>query len=154
MNSKKKIPDTSKYEQMIHDAGASDYDRAIVVEYGMKHKYFTTAIWANKFHEPFLDYGCGTGITSEVLSKMNRKVVAFDISTKMTIIAKNKVPDANVIVANAFNLPFKDKSFPTICITGVLHHILDLEKAFDEICRCAKDVVCINEPSTTPPTKF
>jgi ubiquinone/menaquinone biosynthesis C-methylase UbiE len=94
MNSKGKVLDTRKYEQMIHDAGASDYDRAIVSEYGMKHKYFTTAIWAKKFDEPFLDYGCGTGIVSTVLSKMNREVVAFDISTKMAAITKNKVPGA------------------------------------------------------------
>ena len=151
MNSKKEVLDTRKYEQMIHDAGASDYDRAIVAAYGMKHKYFTTAVWAKKFHEPFLDYGCGTGVASIVLSKMGRKVVAFDISVKMATITKNKVPDAYVIVADALNLPFKDKVFPAICITGVLHHILDLARAFDEICRCAKDIVCINEPSTTPP---
>jgi len=150
MNSKEKL-DTRKYEQMIHDAQASDYDRAIVSEFGLKHKYFTTAIWASKFDEPFLDYGCGTGVTSVVLSKMNRTVVAFDISSKMTFVTKNKVPNVDVVVADALNLPFKDRSFPTICITGVLHHILDLEEAFDEICRCAKDVVCINEPSTTPP---
>lgn len=151
MNSKGKVPDTRKYEQMIHDAEASDYDRAIVSEYGMKHKYFTTAVWAKKFHEPFLDYGCGTGVVSTVLSKINREVVAFDISSKMAVITKNKVPDAHVVVADALNLPFKDRSFPTICITGVLHHILELDGAFDEICRCAKDIVCINEPSTSPP---
>lgn len=152
MNSKGKVLDTRKYEQMIHDAEASDYDRAIVSVHGMKHKYFTTAVWAKKFQEPFLDYGCGTGVTSVVLAGMNREVVAFDISTKMAAITKNKVPGAWVVVADALNLPFKDRSFPTICITGVLHHILDLEEAFDEICRCAKDIVCINEPSTSPPT--
>ncbi|MCK4251005.1 class I SAM-dependent methyltransferase [candidate division WOR-3 bacterium] len=151
MNSKKEVRDTRKYEQMIHDAEASDYDRAIVSQYGMKHKYFTTAVWAKKFQEPFLEYGCGTGVASVVLAEMNREVVAFDISTKMAAITKNKVPSAQVVVADALNLPFKDRSFPTICITGVLHHILDLDGAFDEICRCAKDVICINEPSTSPP---
>ena len=151
MNSKGKVLDTRKYEQKIHDAEASDYDRAIVSQYGMKHKYFTTAIWAKKFSEPFMDYGCGTGVTSSVLAEANREVVAFDISTKMAAITKNKVPDAQVVVADALNLPFKDRSFPTICITGVLHHILDLDGAFGEICRCAKDVICINEPSTSPP---
>ena len=151
MNSNKEVRDTRKYEQMIHDAEASDYDHVIVSQFGLKHKYFTTAIWAKKFDEPFLDYGCGTGVTSSVLAEANREVVAFDISTKMAAIAKNKVPDAQVVVADALNLPFEDRSFPTICITGTLHHILDLDGAFDEICRCAKDVVCINEPSTSPP---
>ena len=151
MDSKGKVLDTRKYEQMISDAGASDYDRAIVAEHGMKHKYFTTAVWAKKFHEPFLDYGCGTGVASIVLARMNRQVVAFDISAKMAAATKNNIPTAQVIVADALNLPFKDRSFPTICITGVLHHIVDLDRAFDEICRCGQDIVCINEPSTTPP---
>ena len=154
MNSKKGVLDTRKYEQRIHDAEAPDYDRAIVSQFGLKHKYFTTAIWAKKFSEPFLDYGCGTGVTSIVLAEANREVVAFDISTKMAVITKNKVPDAHVVVADALNLPFKDRSFPTICITGVLHHLLDLNGAFDEICRCAKDVICINEPSTSPPHPY
>lgn len=150
-NLNEEVLDTGKYEQMIHDAAASDYNRVIVSAYGMKHKYFTTAVWAKKFQEPFLDYGCGTGVASNILAEMNRKVVAFDISTKMAALAKSKGPAAQVVVADALNLPFKDRAFPTICITGTLHHILDLERAFDEICRCAKDVVCINEPSATPP---
>ena len=151
MNSRKDVLDTREYEQMIHDAGAADYDRVIVSEHGMKHKYFTTAIWAKKFDEPFLDYGCGTGVASTILAEMNRKVVAFDISPKMASITKAKVPDVQVVVADALNLPFKDKAFSSICITGVLHHILDLDRAFEEISRCAGDIVCINEPSTTPP---
>lgn len=154
MESKSEVFDTRKYEQMIHDAGASDYDRAIVSEYGMKHKYFTTAVWAEKFEEPFLDYGCGTGVASVILARMGRKFVAFDISVKMIGITKSKIPDAQVIVADALNLPFKDKSFPTICITGVLHHILDLDIAFDEICRCAKDIVSINEPCSNTPRRI
>lgn len=151
MNSDESVSDTRKREQLLHDAGASDYDRAIVSEFGMKHKYFTTAEWAKRFQEPFLDYGCGTGVASRVLAEMNRKVVAFDISPRMASITRTKVPYAHVIVADALNLPLKDRAFPTICITGVLHHILDLNRAFDEICRCGQDTICINEPSTTAP---
>lgn len=138
--------DTRKYEQTVHDAGATDYERVIVAEYGMKHKYFTTYIWGISFSELFLDYGCGTGTASRVLTNIGREVVAFDVSSKMCAITKKtcKVP---VVVADAFNLPFKDKVFSTICITGVLHHILDLNSAFKEIKRVAKDVICINEPS-------
>lgn len=133
---------------MISNAGASDYEKAVVREHELKHKYFTTFIWGKTFSELFLDYGCGTGVASRTLIKTGRKVVAFDISRKMVSIAKETcgVP---VIVADAFNLPFKNQAFSTICITGVLHHILDLETAFDEISRCAKDVLCINEPSIT-----
>lgn len=143
-----RLIDTRKYEQMISDAGASDYEKAVVSEYGLKHKYFTTFIWGKTFSELFLDYGCGTGVASRTLIKTGRKVVAFDISWKMVSITKETcgVP---VIVADALNLPFKNQAFSTICITGVLHHILDLETAFDEIRRCTKDVLCINEPSIT-----
>jgi len=133
---------------MISDTGASDYEKAVVSEYGLKHKYFTTFIWGKTFSELFLDYGCGTGVASRTLIKTGRKVVAFDISRKMVSITK-EVLDVPVIVADALHLPFKNQAFSTICVTGVLHHILDLETAFDEIRRCTKDALCINEPSIT-----
>lgn len=142
--------DTRRYEQAVHDAGASDYDKLVASKFQIKHKYFTTAVWGKQFNEPFLDYRCGTGIASCILADMGCKVVASDISSKMVAITEQKC-NVPVVVADALHLPFKNQSFSTICITGVLHHILDLDSTFDEICRCAKEVICINEPSTTPP---
>lgn len=150
IKTQKESMDTRKYEQALHDAVALDYDNIITSHYSLKHKYFTTAVWGKRFNKLFLDYGCGTGIASCTLADIGCKVVAFDISPKMAAITKQKC-NVPVVVADAFNLPFKNQAFSTFCITGVLHYLLDWDSAFDEICRCAKDVICINEPSATPP---
>jgi len=60
-----------------------------------------------------------------------------------------------VVIGDCLNLPFKDKAFDVICISGVLHHFPhQLERAFSEIGRCASKAVCIIESSATPPRTF
>lgn len=142
--------DTRKYEQSTHDTQAANFDRINGPEFQWKHKYFTAPYWAKVCPGLFLDYGCGTGVISQVLSAMGCHVIAFDISPNMVALAreKTKVP---VLIADGLNLPFKDQAFSTICINGVLHHILDLDRAVDEICRCTKNAICLHEASTTSP---
>jgi ubiquinone/menaquinone biosynthesis C-methylase UbiE len=63
----------------------------------------------------------------------------------MVTITKNLgVP---VVVGDALHLPFKEKAFAVVCIAGVLHHIQDLKGAFDELDRCTRRALCINEPA-------
>jgi ubiquinone/menaquinone biosynthesis C-methylase UbiE len=42
-------------------------------------------------------------------------------------------------------LPFKDSTFDSVCINGVLHHIVDLERAIRELARVTKGSVYISE---------
>lgn len=133
-----------KYEQILHDRGADHYNDLVVKTYGTKTKIIASG-WTNKFSGLFLDYGCGTGQVSSSLVKQHSDVIAFDISSNSVIInvKKNKV---QAIVADLFYLPFKEKSFRTICINGVMHHVIDLETAFDEVNRISSDFICISEP--------
>jgi len=133
-----------KYEQIIHDRGANHYNDIIVKKFDDSTKIIFSG-WANKFPGPFLDYGCGTGHVSSSLVKQHSDVFAFDISSNSIRInvKKNKVQS---VIADLFYLPFKEKSFSTICIGGVMHHIIDLETAFDEATRISNEFICINEP--------
>jgi len=143
--------DTRRYERAISEAGATEYEEAITKRSLMIHRYFTTSKWGRMFpNGVFLDYGCGTGVVSRFLVRMGLEVVAFDFSKKMCKISKEtcSVP---VVVADALNLPFREKSFSTVCVSGVLHHIHDLERTFEELCRVSRHFVCIDEISTTPP---
>lgn len=144
-----RVVDNRKYEQIQANAGARVYERAASCEWGYRYKYLTTYSWGKKFNEPFLDFGCGTGLASSVLEKLGRQVVAFDISRGMLSFARKRC-SVSLVLADALNLPFKDKVFSTTCVTGVLHHILDLEKVFAEIGRCTRETICINEPSLKP----
>ena len=144
--------DRSKYERAIAEAGATEYEEAVAKKGLMIHRYFTTSNWGRRFSEGlFLDYGCGTGVVSRILVRLNLEVVAFDFSKKMCKITK-KTCDVPVVVADALNLPFRGKSFSTVCVSGVLHHIYELERAFEELCRVSRHFICIDEPSTTPPS--
>lgn len=145
----RQIVDNRKYEQTQANAGAPIYEKAISAEWGYRYNYLTTSSWAKRFNETFLDFGCGTGLASEVFERLGKEVVAFDISREMLRFAKRRC-SIPFVLADATNLPFRDKAFSTTCITGVLHHILDLEKTFGEIARCTKEVICINEPCPKP----
>jgi len=132
-----------KYEQILHDGEATRYNDTVVKIYGTKTKIITSG-WTKNFSGPFLDYGCGTGQVSSSLVKQHSDVFAFDISSESVRInvKKNKV---QAVVADLFYLPFKEKSFRTICINGVMHHVIDLKNAFDEATRLSSDFICISE---------
>lgn len=146
-----KPTDNRKYEMELANKNALTYDGAIVSEWAYRYKYFTAHNWGKQFRGLFLDFGCGTGLASQTLENLGKQVIAFDISRSMVEIAKKRC-DIPVVVADGLTLPFRDKVFSTTCIIGVLHHILNLDKAFDEICRCTKGVLCINEPSSNRST--
>ncbi len=139
------IIDNRKYEQIQANAGAAIYEKAISSEWDYRHNYLTTRSWAKRFNEPFLDFGCGTGLASAVYEQMGKQVVGFDASRGMLQFARRRCH--TLVLADALHLPFRDKAFSTTCVTGVLHHILDLDGAFAEMARCTKEVICINEPT-------
>jgi SAM-dependent methyltransferase len=142
--------DAREYEMALHDAAAEDYEKG-VSEWIVEHKCFISARWGRKFHGLFLDYGCGTGLVTRYLISLRREVVGVDTSRNMCKIVK-KLWGVQVVVGDCLNLPFKDKAFDVICVSGVLHHFPhQLERAFSEIGRCVKKAVCIIEPSATPP---
>ena len=144
------VIDNRKYEQKLANENATLYDEIITREWGYRYRYVTAYSWGRSFDEPFLDLGCGTGMCSSVLESLNKEVIALDISREMIKIAKKRCKNVYFVVGDALNLPFRNEVFSTICIIGVLHHILDLEKVFDEIFRCTRQIVCINEPISNP----
>lgn len=142
----RKIVDNRKYEQVQANAGAAVFEKAISSEWDYRYDYLTTYSWANRFSEPFLDFGCGTGMASGVFERMGKQVVAFDASREMLRFAKKRCKSVPLVLADGLHLPFRDKVFSTTCVVGVLHHILDLDGAFAELTRCTIRVVCMNEP--------
>jgi len=142
----KQVIDNRKYEQKLANEMATLYDEIITKEWGYRYKYVTAYYWGLSFKDPFLDLGCGTGMCASVLESLNKEVIALDISREMIKIAKRRCKNVYFVVGDAFNLPFRKGAFSTTCIIGVLHHMLDIEKVFDEIFRCTRQIVCINEP--------
>jgi ubiquinone/menaquinone biosynthesis C-methylase UbiE len=138
--------DNRLYEQKLADKCAPTYEKTIIREWGYRYKYITASNWGQSFGEPFLDFGCGTGLCSSVLESLGKEVVALDFSRQMIGKAKERCRNVSFVLADALNLPFRENTFQTICVIGVLHHILDLNKAFDELQRVSVKIICINEP--------
>lgn len=87
--------------------------------------------------EKVLEIGCSDGWLTQRLGK----VTAIDTSKKMLEITKTKNPEANIIEADMFKLPFKDKSFDKVVTMRVWNHLneKDLRKALREARRVLKD---------------
>jgi len=81
-----------------------------------------------------LDYGCGGGWLSLLLSRWGFDVVGIDVSISMIRKAKLICHQADFIVCDAMRLPFRDKVFDCMMGISVLHH-LNLFKALQELKR-------------------
>jgi len=136
------------YEARLHDEEAeSDYEKRVIRTFGTKTRAMVEN-WAMEMDKAstskVLDYGCGTGQVSRVMARCVKPIFAFDISEKSL---RKNIRDNDVIgvLANSFYLPFKERAFVTVCINGVLHHIVDLERAICELARVSARSVYVSE---------
>jgi ubiquinone/menaquinone biosynthesis C-methylase UbiE len=84
-----------------------------------------------------LDYGCGEGETSLLLSGHGAVVTGIDISARRIETARQAsegFANLSFHAMNAEQLTFDDRSFDLVCGTSILHH-LDLDRALGEIAR-------------------
>jgi len=83
-----------------------------------------------KDNEKVLEIGPSDGMLTQYLGK----VVAIDTSKEMLKITKKKNPQAKVLEADMFKLPFKKSSFNKVVTMRVWNHldILDLHLALNE----------------------
>lgn len=71
-----------------------------------------------------LDMGCGNGRFYELLrEKKDVSYIGIDKSDKLIKKAKEKYPEAEFLVADGLNLPFKDNRFDFVFSIAVLHHL-------------------------------
>ena len=84
-----------------------------------------------------LDAGCGTG---GVLIELARRGAAagVDASPESAAVAAERVPDADVRVADAAALPFDRGSFDLVCCLDVIEHVDDDRAVLRELRRVAR----------------
>ncbi len=86
----------------------------------------------------FLDSGCGTSQTSVKIQKLQRKLIAMDISD-IIFSTQPKIVDYKVN-GNVFSLPFKDGSLDGLWNVGLMEHFQpeELDLVFKEFHRVLK----------------
>lgn len=85
-----------------------------------------------------LEIGPGPGIVSEILKRMNVKVITLDIDPKLR----------PTVCADVTALPFLDKSFDTVLAAEILEHIpfSEVPKALRELSRLTGKSIVITLP--------
>lgn len=102
-----------------------------------------------------LDIGCGDGEDAFNLSKIAKKVTAFDVK-KFQEWEKYKNSKLSFKIADAQNMFFKKKMFDGVLLKDVLHHVGKPEEALKEIERVTKkgSVIILIEANRYNPLSY
>ncbi|MEO0345809.1 MAG: class I SAM-dependent methyltransferase [Pseudomonadota bacterium] len=82
-----------------------------------------------------LDVACGLGRLLEAAATYGVTGTGIDISPVAIAAAQNKLPDANLVVGNAEQLPFADASFDVVTCLGSLERMMDRPQVLREMKR-------------------
>jgi ubiquinone/menaquinone biosynthesis C-methylase UbiE len=87
-----------------------------------------------------LDVGCGRGAFLERASHRHPmwRLSGIDTEADGVTATNQRVPEANVVIAAATELPFTSGTLDVVTAWDVLEHIPNLDSAVDEIERCLK----------------
>jgi ubiquinone/menaquinone biosynthesis C-methylase UbiE len=87
-----------------------------------------------------LDIACGEGYGSYLLSKSSKKLIGVDLSHEIIKHATKKYSRNNLSFCSGsiFNLPFEKEYFDVIVCFETIEHVLNQEKAIEELKRVLK----------------
>lgn len=83
----------------------------------------------------FLDIGCGPGAALEQAAATGARVAGVDPSPSMVERASKRVPQAEVRVGSAEELPFGDDHFTVVANVASFHHWADRDAGLREVLR-------------------
>lgn len=83
----------------------------------------------------YLDVGCGSGNYTNAIFKNGFHISGIDISEEMLEKARKKNSHINWFLGDAKNLLFHDNQFDGATCILATHHIVDIDKAFQEVFR-------------------
>ncbi|WP_196885675.1 class I SAM-dependent methyltransferase [Aureivirga sp. CE67] len=89
--------------------------------------------------EKILDVGSGNGGLCYLLKNENLEVTSLDIKNK------SGFQSVSPIIYNGVNFPFEQKSFDTVQIITVLHHIPDPVNTIKEAQKTAKRIIIMED---------
>jgi len=86
-----------------------------------------------------LEVGCGTGVHARLLAEAGARLTAVDLTPTAVELTRKRLEirglEADVLEADAEQLPFADGSFGFVWSWGVIHHSADTERVVAEIAR-------------------
>lgn len=100
--------------------------------------------------ESVLDVGCGFGPLTEHLRASGFKATGVDLLEKCVVVGRGRYPRADLRVAKTESLEFPDKSFDTIVLKDVIHHVYeedDIGEFLADMLRVTKQRLIILDPN-------
>src|SRR5690606_4560464 len=98
--------------------------RNVHITHGYEELY--DIVFPPKTSGELLDLGCGTGAHSIRLAERGFTVTAVDLTWRGVVAARDRFRErglnVDVVVADAEELPFRDRSFDTAWTALLLHH--------------------------------
>jgi len=100
----------------------------------------------------YLDLGCGSGNTTELLSRQY-SVVGLDVSRLFLDYARGRNSQLIFVQGSLTDLPFDDNSFDAAGSYNVIEHLRDIDQAIAEMSRVVKPggLIFINAPNLLTP---
>ncbi len=93
-----------------------------------------------------LEVGCGPGV--DYLGARNTvpgiDYTGVDITPQMIAHCTQLYPEGQFMLADIYQLPFADNSFPLVYCKDVLNHLEDWERGFSELHRVSSGYVLVN----------
>lgn len=126
----------------LHDELGGDYEKDPQVQQQLS--FHSTARLSELIYqaatskkEPLLaDIGAGNGYILDLAREYPIRIIGFDVSRNMILVAKQK--GLEVHIADACRLPLPDASVDVVTILSVLHHIYDIKPVLMETFRVLK----------------
>lgn len=84
------------------------------------------------------DFGCGSGVFTDLLRQQGYVPVGLDISPKLIELGKAKYPNVEFIEGDVEHLPFPSQSLDGILLSGLVHHLPDPALCAGEAFRALK----------------
>jgi demethylmenaquinone methyltransferase / 2-methoxy-6-polyprenyl-1,4-benzoquinol methylase len=86
-----------------------------------------------------LDVATGTGlVAAELIRRKSCTVVGLDQSPEMLAVARERLPDLELVEASAETLPFADESFDALSFTYLLRYVDDPGATLAELARVVR----------------
>ena len=127
--------DCSGYRKVLEDSAQNERHKPA------RYQQFER-ILASQVRGQCLEVGCGDGNWTAFLAEYSRQLVSLDLSLRRIGLAKKNSPGVTFVLSDARYLPFKDKSFDTICALEVIEHLpkaSDQDRFLQELRRVLKD---------------
>ena len=102
--------------------------------------------------ESVLDVGCGFGPLTEYLRSKGFKATGVDLLEQCVLEGQKRYPQADLRVAQSETLEFPDKSFDTVVLKDVIHHVYeedDIGEFLADVKRVARQRLVVLDPNPT-----